>query len=112
MTLTRKRGTFANKVRGKDLPNTAKRFGVISVRLPGVRLGGEQLRVEFESVDDGVVARDDVSGMFGEGSTLDEAISDLIMHLTISLQTLEERKKKLSPELAAELKRLEFLFGV
>lgn len=76
-----------------------------------IMLPGGQVFVRLEAVEDGFVAADARSGMFGEGATAVAAVRDLVEHLQIALRGLEVREARLSPELRDELQRLRTLFG-
>jgi hypothetical protein len=104
MTLTT-RGTFLNREDHRDdFANEAvQRHGTLILHLPG-----GQIRLQIEYVDDEVVVSDEVSGLFGEGRQVGQAVADLVTHMDLALKDLEAFEGPISPESADELQRLRF----
>lgn len=75
-----------------------------------IPLSGGYLNVEVEHDGSEFIVYDE-SSMFGEGDTLDEAISDLVESLRDVHRDLQALSARLDPRMQAERDRLASLFG-
>ena len=97
-------GTVSDARDSKPVPQE------LPVRRLAIPLKGGILSVLVEQSGPEVVVTEIKSGLFGEGRTEGEAITDLYQHLRIILRDLTQTKR-LSPEMEDERQRLSGLLG-
>jgi hypothetical protein len=73
-----------------------------------VAMPGGPMLVSIDYVPDGNVVTEKKLGLFGEGKNLDRALDDLVKHMTLIMNDLEEHEDTLSQDLKSDLAALRY----
>jgi hypothetical protein len=91
----------------KPVASVASRLESLPLMLPG---GPFPIEIEYREKD--VIVRDrDPSGWYGEGKTVERAISNLQSRMRLALKDLIEHESVLDKDLVADLRKLRFYLG-